>query len=164
LEQLPPKRQTTDYYAWYARGYRYPVACSVVHTLNDDAQPVTAIRKTYCLPPSIQAGIADPINEEIRQADQQQRDSLSRKPVSDIMHYSLKKNGSRLAVDYTLGQSASITFIVADAMGIVYRQQHAAGNADEPSSVTIDCSGLRHGQYILYINANGCIQYEKFVI
>ena len=160
LGTMAAKRQTTDFYAWYARGYRYPIACSMIHTLNDDAHPVVATSQSYCLPSSMQACLSDSTNEAIRQLDLQQGKASPR----DIIHYSIRQSGSTLTVDYTVDQAATITLIVADVMGVVYQRESHIGAVGEPSSVSIDCSGFHHGQYILYLNVNGTIYNEKLVI
>ena len=47
-------------------------------------------------------------------------------------------------------------------MGIVYYQRRYEQPAGQGYQVQIDCTGLRRGQYILYINVNGKI-YSKTI-
>ena len=168
LSQLPAKRQTTDCYTWYARGYRYPFLCSVIQTLNDDTCPVEVVRKSYFLPPSIQASLADSVNEGIRLRDLQMRDSCRKAPPCASFHYTMRLDGNTLIVDYSPGSSpgkeTTVTLVLSDSMGIVYRRKSVSDASGEPSSIRTDCSGLRHGQYILYINVNGNVYHENFVI
>ena len=49
-------------------------------------------------------------------------------------------------------------------MGMVYRNQQWKGAATEHNVMSIDCSGLRRGHYILYMNVEGKIYHEKIAI
>ena len=76
-------------------------------------------------------------------------------------HGALQEDGFPLP---TFDEDATIATIVANHMGLlsVYRQW--TQEAGQGYSMQIDCSGLRPGIYILYINVNGKVYSEKVTL
>ena len=65
-----------------------------------------------------------------------------------------------VTIHYATDHDTQMTALVANAQGYVYKrtdQSCSAGNGQ----TTIDCSGLRKGQYIIYINVDGDHYAEK---
>ena len=68
--------------------------------------------------------------------------------------------GNRVTVNYNSSHDTKVVALVANAQGYVYKraeQQCEAGSGQ----FTIDCAGLRRGQYIIYINTDGDRYTEK---
>ena len=156
----------TDTYRWYAAGYRYPVL-EVISTGYKGEKPWTT-EAFYCAPED-QQQLYDPENEEARKllADNESNGfgtengnspdkEDGKKSVDDILQdLNVVVNNNTITVGYTLQQDATVTALVCDISGIVYRQQSQTGQADDHSQMTILCDGLRRGQYVLYMNVNG---------
>lgn len=153
------KQEIEERYQWFARGYRYPVYETVSRTSYDNLIPVATRQYAHCCMPEIQRLLSDEHNEQIAKED-----SLQQFSSGDIFHYEVSNNGNIVQIDYALDKPAHIRTIVADVMGTVYRNQQWNGVATEHNVMSIDCSGLRHGHYILYMNVDGKIYHEKIVI
>lgn len=156
-EQL--KQEIEERYQWYARGYRYPVYETVTRTSYDNLKPVATRQYAHCCMPEIQRLLSDDHNEQIAKED-----SLQQSSSVDIFHYEVSNNGNIIQINYVLDKPAHIRTIVADVMGMVYRNQQWKGAATEHNVMSIDCSGLRRGHYILYMNVEGKIYHEKIAI
>lgn len=98
--------------------------------------------------------LADDVNDSIRQIDSQY-EAGQVDADKDIIHYQVHQNGNVVSIDYTIDERATITSLVSDVMGIVYRRSTRNCSAGENSTITLDCTGLRHGHYVLYLNVNG---------
>lgn len=156
----------TNTYRWYAAGYRYPVL-EVISTGYKGEKPWTT-EAFYCAPED-QQQLYDPENEEARKllADNESNGSGTengnspdkedgKKSVDDILQdLNVVVNNNTITVGYTLRQDATVTALVCDISGVVYRQQSQTGQADDHYQMTILCDGLRRGQYVLYMNVNG---------
>ncbi len=167
------KQVITERYQWFARGYRYPVlesvSSSTYHNLNH-----IATKQYGCLfPPEVQATLCDTINEYIRRDDalawagrnanhQNGEDKESEKSSqSDSKNsgftYDIHTNGSQVSITYSLETAAHLHVMVVNVMGMVYRDTQHDSPAGPLQTLTIDCSGLRRGQYVIYMNVNGTI-------
>ena len=156
----------TNTYRWYAAGYRYPVL-EVISTGYKGEKPWTT-EAFYCSPEE-QLPLNDPENEETRKllADNggngfgsvkggTSDDGGKKNDLGNIMQdLNVTVTGSTVTVGYTLRQDATVTAMVCDISGVVYRQQSQTGQADDHYQMTILCDGLRRGQYVLYMNVNG---------
>ena len=156
----------TNTYRWYAAGYRYPVL-EVISTGYKGEKPWTT-EAFYCAPED-QQQLYDPENEEARKllADNESNGSGTengnspdkedgKKSVDDILQdLNVVVNNNTITVGYTLRQDATVTALVCDISGVVYRQQSQTGQTGDHCQMTILCDGLRRGQYVLYMNVNG---------
>jgi len=154
LDSARLKQIIKERYDWYARGYRYPIVTTVTSTSYDNMTPLGTKQTAYCLLPDIQSQFADSVNEDIRRKDSLAAAEQAR-ANTDIIHYTVSQSGGLVTIDYSLDSDADITALVSDAMGIVYRRTHVHNQSGTGYNLTLDCSGLRRGQYILYINVNG---------
>lgn len=82
----------------------------------------------------------------------------------NIFHHSVTTTGKQLTISYSLNNTADITALVSDPMGIVYRQKKVHNDRGDGFAFTIDCGDLRRGQYVLYLNVNGIVYNEKLSI
>jgi hypothetical protein len=156
----------TNTYRWYAAGYRYPVL-EVIETGYKGEKPWTT-EAFYCAPED-QQQLYDPENEEARKllADNggngfdsvkggTSDDGGKKNDLGNIMQdLNVTVTGSTVTVGYTLRQDATVTALVCDISGVVYRQQSQTGQTGDHCQMTILCDGLRRGQYVLYMNVNG---------
>ena len=155
----------TNTYRWYAAGYRYPVL-EVIATGYKGEKPWTT-EAFYCSP-EVQQQIYDSENEQARRllankdatggTDDRTSADDGQNSLDNILHYlTVTVSGSVVTIGYTLLQDATVTALVSDVSGIVYRQQSQTGQTGESYEMSIPCAGLRRGQYVLYLNVNGLV-------
>lgn len=160
-----------DIYRWYAEGYRYPILEAKVLSFCDS---LLTEEMFYC-PPDIQRTLAyDEENETVRArlAEEERARWQPSSPDNDANNarsrgkdgftYNLTQDDSSglVTIDYDTDHNTKMTALVANGLGYVYRrvdQSCSVGNGQ----TTIDCSGLRRGQYIIYINVDGEQYAEK---
>ena len=160
LDTAKLKQEIVEQYDWYARGYRYPLYETVQRTSYSNLTPVASARFAYRILPDSMSISADIVNDSIRQTDSVSEAS-KKAYEEDVIHYAVSRNGNTLSVDYTLDKDATIVSLISDSMGIIHRKTQRSGKAGEQDSISFDCSGLRRGQYVLYINVNGKVYNEK---
>lgn len=166
-----PVKMQEDIYRWYAEGYRYPVLEASV--LSQNGKRLTA--DVYYCAPDVQRTLAyDEENEQIRNrlAEEERARWLASSPDYDANNvqsrgkdgftYGLSQDdiSGQVTIHYDTDHDTKMTALVANGLGYVYRradQSCAVGSGQ----TTIDCSGLRKGQYILYINVDGEQYAEK---
>ena len=155
----------TNTYRWYAAGYRYPVL-EVIATGYKGEKPWTT-EAFYCSP-ELQQQIDDSENEQARRllankdatggTDDRTSADDGQNSLDNILHHlTVTVSGSVVTIGYTLLQDATVTALVSDVSGIVYRQQSQTGQTGESYEMSIPCAGLRRGQYVLYLNVNGLV-------
>ncbi len=160
LDTARLKQVIEERYDWYARGYRYPLFTTISSTSYDNMQALGTTQKAYCLLPDVQKLLADPYNTDLRKNDSIAAASR-KKAETDIIHYNVVQDGNQITIEYSLDDSADLTLLVSDAMGIVYRQSRTHNANGDNYSITIDCGGLHRGQYILHLNVNGKVYSNK---
>lgn len=160
LDNARQKQVVEERYDWYAHGYRYPLFTTVSNTSYDDMQVVGIQRKAYCMSPDVQGLLIGQYDSNIRKSDSS-ANTTSQGGIQDVIQYGITQNDSKLTIYYTLDDTADITAIVSDTSGIVHRKAYQHGESGNGYSITINCTGLRHGKYILYINVNGKVYSEK---
>ena len=166
------KQIITEHYKWYARGYRYPVFETITSSTYDNLNHVATQQYAYRCPPSIQVALKDSINEEIRLNDYQDRNNVTPKygdsPSSSTndsgFTYRIDTNGRLVTITYSLEKTAIIHVLVVDVMGTIHREMQMGNEAGNDYTMQINCTGLRHGQYIIYINVNGTIYHSKIPV
>ena len=170
LDTMPKKLEIEDVYQWYAKGYRYPVYETYSNTCYDNLIPVSVLQRAYrFLPETQQLTLAnDFLNEESRNNNTTRvNEGFSNgngHSSSDNFHYELSVHGNVLSINYSSESDADITALVSDSQGIIYKRRDLSCSANQVCTLDIDCSGLHHGEYVLYINANGHIYNDKFRI
>ena len=159
-----------DIYRWYAEGYRYPILEAKSLSFCDSL----LTEEMYYCPPDMQRTLAyDEDNKQIRTrlAEEERARWLASSPDEDSNPKSRGKNGftynlpqddnsDLVTINYSTDHATKMTALVTNALGYIYRrvdQSCAVGSGQ----TTIDCSGLRRGQYILYINVDGEQYAEK---
>lgn len=152
-----------EHYLWYARGCRYPVVESLTSTSYIGLSAIGTIHKAWCFLPDDQSQLTDYINQDIRKNDS--LESVRREEMEkDIFHYTVTVENGHIHLKYNLDEDAHISALVSSAMGIVYKRREWSGKSGDAGFAEIDCNGLRHGQYVLYINVNGKIYSKKVTL
>lgn len=149
-----------EHFLWYARGCRYPVIESLTSTSYMGLSTIGTIHKAWCFLPDVQSQLTDSINQDIRENDSLES-VRKEKMKKDIFHYTVTVENGHIHLKYTLDEDTHITALVSSVMGIIYKRREWSGKSGDTGIAEIDCNGLRHGQYILYINVNGKIYSKK---
>lgn len=157
----------TDIYRWYAAGYRYPIIETIVSESTDMSRKHQA---AFFCSPFEQESLEDDDNEQIRnllasidhaeegKAQNNSNGTESNGNCNPILHnVQVNVNGTTITVNYDLTEDATITALVCDLSGILYRQASQNAQVGDNHQMEILCSGIRRGQYVLYLNANGNI-------
>lgn len=149
-----------DRYQWFARGYRYPVleARSISYYHNADFIKCRQCALRYN--PGCQRQLCDTINENIAKEDSVNRSTCN----EQIFSYTVETTGNVVHVNYSVKTKADIIALIANTQGMLFRCVHRTDEAGNNYSMTIDCNGLKHGEYILYINVNGEIYTHKIAV
>lgn len=156
LEEDSVVRDATDrvleiieYYRWYAKGYRYPLfemqTTSYFHNADFIKSEQTAYKyASDAVPPADNSAESD---DSVSTGIPTAKDS--------IIRYNIQNENNIIIINYSLSQKARILALVAGVMGEVYRQGRQTNDAGDNYCLTLDCNGLRRGEYILYLNVNG---------
>ena len=146
-------------YSWYATGYRYPVIETTA--ISDESGSPVCLTALYC-PVSEQELLYDEDNRMVRENIETEKnnpnvdiDTDKNKRTDELFQYKTSIEGGIIDIEYSLSKKVDIKILVCDITGIVYKSRNIQGATGESSNVSIDCNGLRHGDYILYINVNG---------
>ncbi|MDO4992793.1 MAG: hypothetical protein Q4E26_07550, partial [Prevotellaceae bacterium] len=150
-------------YEWYLPESQYPIIENVTSTTYLNMDAIGTTKYAFCnLPEDKVAYYITPLDEDATDEQDNSFDEEMEEP--DIIHYSVETNGAIVNITYDLDADATISTIVASHMGMTYRTKTWNQPAGQGYSTQIDCSGLRSGTYILYINVNGKIYSEKVTI
>ncbi len=161
-----------DVYRWYAEGYRYPIL---------EAQTLTYLNTllteemNYC-PPEIQEQL--PLDEENKQVRARlveeelarwQPSSLSpddgqnpQRRGKDGFTYEISQpDGSDVVtIHYDTDHDVRLTALISNGLGYIYRRADQSCHTGT-GQFSLNCTGLRKGQYIIYINVDGNQYAEK---
>lgn len=150
-------------YEWFLPESQYPIIEDVTSTTYLNMDAIGTTRYAYCnLPEDQLAYYITPEDENATDEIDKSFDEEATEP--DIIHYKVETNGGVVNITYDLDADATVNVIVANHMGMTYRHREWTQNAGQGYSMQIDCSGLRHGTYILYLNVNGKIYSEKVTL
>ena len=147
--------RTENIWSWYAAGFRYPVFRTTDYCYSISGIPINCGGYAVRFIPEAQRKISDEVNEETAK-----KQGVGR--MGGKVRCRLKVIGDVLNVNYECDREISINFTVTDVMGVVYDMKSAVSVPDSASEISFSLSGLRHGQYVLYINAGGIATSEKF--
>lgn len=153
------RQEIEEHYQWFARGYRYPVFECTMLTSFHELEEISSIVHAYRCLPQDQVLDEDKVNEDILS-----QDSLARAGQADIIHYTARYDGYRITLDYSLDEPANLNVILCDRMGVLYFRKNEKKDAGDNYQIAVDCSGLKGGEYALYINVNGKVYSEKFQV
>ena len=161
-----------DIYRWYAEGYRYPILEAKTTSYRDSM----LTEEMYYCPPEIQEQL--PLDEENKQVRARlieeelarwQSPSLSpddghhpQKRGKDGFSYELSQpDGSDLVtIHYDTDHETRVTALISNGLGYIYRRADQSCPAGS-GLLSLNCTGLRKGQYIIYIHVDGNQYAEK---
>ena len=150
--------EVVERYQWYARGYRYPLfeTCSTAYYHG------TRLLNSYkvafrTLPDSLRI-LSDSVNQELARYD------ICLADASDDITYEVISDGRSVRIDYDLKNKATVSAMISDPMGVMYRKRSRTDETGEGYSLSFDLAGLRRGEYILYLNVNGRVYDSKIVV
>lgn len=164
------KQIITEHYQWYVRGYRYPVFETITSSTYDNMNHIATQQLAYRCPPEIQIALNDSTNERIRLEQQPLTDNNESEYDNEYQHlgssdagftYDVKANGNQITITYELENTAVIRVLMVDVTGTVLRDIQQTNNPGSGYMMSIDSTGIRRGQYIIYINVNGTIYNTK---
>ena len=150
-------------YEWYLPDSEYPVIEICTSTTYNNMDAVGTTSHAFCNLPNDKAAYY--ITEDNGEETDGQDDSYNEGTTeSDVIHYKIGSNGGIINISYGLDADAEISIIISDYMGMTYRHKKWTQNAGQGYTTQINCSGLRPGIYILYINVNGKVYSEKVTL
>ncbi len=149
----------TETYKWYAEGYRYPIIEAVVFGKDNDSGNNTVA--CYCSPEE-QERMYDPENEDLRNrtynAGKSERNGTEPRLTTN--------NGNASACGISVAENkitvtnhtaSEFMATLADPAGITYKSAHGTANGN----AVIDCTGLRHGEYVVRVEIDGTVYSYK---
>lgn len=151
------KQEIEECYAWYVRGYRYPLYETSSVSFYDNLTPLSCVQKAYRYLPFENRIENDSVNEQILYED-----SIAKKVKTDIIHYEIQNSGSNLTINYSLDSTATINALVSNNRGILYERQSTHQPEGTGYQMSFRIMSLPKGDYVLYINVNGKVYNEKF--
>ncbi len=150
-------------YEWYLPESEFPIIENVTSTTYHNMEAIGTTKYAYCNLPECKTEDYITYDDDDSANDVDSFfDEESARP--DIIHYRIEMDGSTVKILYSLDADASINTIVASHMGMTYRHKEWTQNVGQGYTAQIDCSGLRPGTYILYINVNGKVHSEKVLL
>ena len=154
-----------DHYRWYAAGYRYPIVEAKVITLKD--KPIEELL-FYCLPEEQERLASNEVNKAVREVvARAEEESLAGDEAKtrgvDGFSYEISQNDYSVTVRYQADHYEKITALLTNNQGIVYQRLEKTGLAGS-GQIEFNTSGLRRGQYIVYLNVDGTGYAEKFSV
>lgn len=152
-----------EHYEWYLPYSEYPIIELSTSTTYLDMEAIGTTRRACCNLPEYETERYVTLVDDW---DEDEPDDFLDEDTSDpdIIHYEIGVNGKLVNITYDLDADATINIIVANHMGIIYKHTEWTQSAGHGYSAQIDCSGLRSGTYLLYINVNGKIYSEKVTL
>jgi hypothetical protein len=158
-DSVNKKQELEEIYQWYCRGYRYPLYETVSHTYYYNQTPVSTYQTAFRYLPEDQLSLSDSLNKSVIRQDSIDRQNSGLPP--NVIEYSVSVRNQVINIDYTLTRDAHIMALISDDMGVIYKKTYSSDTAGSGYSMSIDCNGLHHGRYILYLNVNGRIYNNK---
>ena len=117
----------------------------------------------YC-PPEEQRTLYDEQNEQLRQllaeADREGGSTEDGLP-SPMSRCDVSVSGGTVTIAYDLTQPATISALVCNTQGMLFLQQSQTSPAGTGYQLTLNCSALRSGEYVVYMNVNGQVTSRK---
>ena len=150
-------------YEWYMPESQYPMIEDVTSTTFYNMDVIGTTKYAYC---NLPYNLIDSYVTEDEDPDDEEQEGFSDggQQAPDIIHYQIETQGKVVNIIYDLDESATIQTIIANHMGMLCMSRQWTQNAGLGYLTQLDCSGLRSGVYILYINVNGKVYSEKVTL
>ena len=134
----------TETYTWYAAGYRYPIVLAISnYTSTTHKNDFTF----YWYLPKEQESNYDKENESLRNFITKRKKKNKMPPNDDIDNkiYNIKKEGNIIVISSK--KNASLYSSLTNSSGIVFK----SAKNENGGTINIDCSGIPHDDYIIYV-------------
>lgn len=159
-------------YRWYAEGYRYPILEAKTTSYRDSM----LTEEMYYCPPEIQEQL--PLDEENKQVRARLvEEELARwqpSPLSPDDDHNPQKRGKDgftyeisqpdgsdvVTIHYDTNHDVRVTALISNGLGYIYRRADQSCPTGT-GQFSLNCTGLRKGQYIIYIHVDGNQYAEK---
>lgn len=153
---------------YYVPGCRYPVLETCEEgSITENGSPVRST--AFYSSPYSQSGLASANRSMPAKSSDGQSSLLSDEKPGSNFSYSIDTNTSARTITVNCGFSGetvdgvfSVRLLLCDQQGILYRQVSGSLQPGEPNQLSINYAGLRHGPYVLHIEACGQQYSEKF--
>lgn len=158
------KQEVVEQYEWYVKGYRYPLYKTIQRTSYSDLDYIASQSSAYrILPADYNLKKNDDKNDSVLASgyNQSGQNSYIQK---DVFHYDVQVIGSKIIINYNADEDIAVKTLLSDVMGYVYRRNSVKCRSEKADSIEIDCTGMRRGNYVLYINVNGKIYSDKVIL
>lgn len=154
-----------DVITLYAQGFRYPILRKET-SRNLEWKDGKNICEVVFFDPAEQNLMAwDEDNKEIRQSLFHEQIEAKEQASSISYRAALRKEKSSIEIEYSMNKNGSVSFLLSDIGGIVYRRKTQNVAMDERQTIELNYGGLPiQGQLILYIVVDGERWVEKFNI
>ncbi len=151
-------------YEWYLPESQYPIFETMTSTTYLNMEAIGTTKYAYCNLPEGEASYYITPEDEDETGSGQDGSSDEEQHTPDIIHYQIETHGKVINITYDLDEEATIATIIANHMGMLCMSRQWTQTAGQGYSAQIDCSSLRSGMYILYINVNGKAYSEKVTL
>lgn len=148
-------QQEQHHYRWYAKGYRYPILEAIVSSRKGKVFEEVMF---YC--PLEEQEKLESDRENKAERTQAKTESSDAPHDDNGFTYKIASDGNGITIDYQLDGPAKILTILASNQGYVYQRKEMKAPAGT-GHLDINTSGLRRGQYVIYLNVNGKSHAEK---
>ncbi len=150
-------------YRWFADGYRYPILEAIITTKSEKVMEQLLF---YCNPEDQERLASNDVNKVVRDAVAKVGESSRNEKNTkndDGFRYEISQNGQGISIHYQTEKPVKIVAMLASNQGYVYQHIERNDGADT-GEIDISTNGLRRGQYVVYLNANGKNHAEKISV
>lgn len=156
---------------WYATDMLYPIIEIEARSCFNGIDLISSSRKSYCnLPESYLSMLAESSNvkknngQEKSGADGNIIPSEEQSDVQNTISFRVNVVGKNINLNYITYENSYMQILIVNVSGsIVYRTDFST-SAEVEYSRQIDMSHCRSGEYILYLNVNGNVFFEKVML
>lgn len=166
VDSARTRQEIIEEYFWFAKGCRYPVFEYRIGTSYSDGVQVASESAGYCFLPDSVMNMTVPFvggNGMNNLLGPSSATGNNGKRESQI-DYSISQSDGILRLSYATKSDATVTFVIANIMGMVYQSQSYNSVSGVENQVVFNCSGYKTGSYIVYVNVDGVVTSEKFQI
>ncbi len=143
------QQEITERYKWFIKGLRHPAYETTISTYYSEGKPFAMTCGAFRF-------MGSPAY-----SSKQMRDSILLASNDSIFSFQLAPEANRVTIHYELACTAKLRVIVADAMGVLHLNESFSSEAGSHKYI-FDVTGLKRGQYVIYINVNGKVYNSKF--
>lgn len=103
-------------------------------------------------------------DDDMKDDDTDRDEYVDKAKEHDIINYTIDVSGEKVCIEYSLTKEAEVSILLCDVMGVLYFQDKRNCPAGCGYNTLINTSGLKQGNYVIYVNANGEVHSDKIMI